>query len=100
MHDPQVAGVRRRVTAETGSGLREDEAHVAVTLADGRRFEVHVEHALGSVGNPMSDRDLERKFMGLAGDTLPTGRAEMLIEKCWSIARLDDAAQIARLAVP
>ncbi len=100
VHDPQVAGVRERVTAEADPALREDEAHVAVALADGRRLEIHVEHALGSTDNPMSDRDLERKFTSLAADTLPAGRAEMLIEKCWSIARLDDAAQIARLAVP
>ena len=100
VHDQRVAGVRERVTAEADPGLREDEAHVAVALADGRRLEIHVEHALGSADNPMSDGDLERKFLGLAGNTLPAGRAEMLIEKCWSIARLDDAAQIARLAVP
>lgn len=98
--NPQVIAVRERVTAEADTALREDEAHVAVTLTDGRRINIHVEHALGSVGNPMSDRDLERKFIGLAGDTLPAGRLEQLIEQCWKIGTLADAAHIARLAVP
>jgi len=98
--DKQVAAVRERVTAEADAGLREDEAWIAVTLTDGRRIDIHIEHALGSVDNPMSDRDLERKFIGLAGDTLPAGRAEQLLAQCWAINKLDDAAQLARLAVP
>ena len=98
--DKQVAAVRERVTAQADAGLREDEAWIAVTLTDGRRIDIHIEHALGSVDNPMSDRDLERKFIGLAGDTLPAGRAEQLLAQCWAINKLDDAAQLARLAVP
>ncbi|MBY0268888.1 MAG: MmgE/PrpD family protein [Burkholderiales bacterium] len=98
--DPLVAAVRERVVAEADAGLRDDEAHVAVTLVDGRRIDIHVEHALGSVDNPMSDRDLEHKFIDLAADTLPAGRAEQLIEQCWKIGNLADAAQLARLAAP
>ncbi len=98
--NPQVAAVRERVVAEADAGLRDDEAGLAVTLADGRRIAIHVEHALGSVDNPMSDRELERKFIDLAGDTLPAGRAEQLIERCWKISALADAAELARLAVP
>jgi len=98
--DPQVAAVRERVVAEADAGLRDDEAHVVVTLTDGRRIDIHVEHALGSVDNPMTDGDLERKFTDLAGDTLPAGRAAQLLESCWQIGKLADAAQLARFAVP
>ena len=100
VHDPLVAGLRERVTAEADAGLREDEAQVVVTLTDGRRIDIHIEHTLGSVDNPMSDHDLERKFIGLAGDTLPAGRAQQLLAQCWAIGKLDDVAQLARLAVP
>ena len=98
--NPKVAALRERVSAEADAGLRDDEAHVMVTLTDGRQIDIHVEHALGSVDNPMTDRDLEHKFMELAGDTLPAGRAGQLIESCWRIGDLTDAAQLARLAVP
>lgn len=98
--DPRVSGVREQVSAAADAALREDEAHLAVTLADGRRLELHVEHALGSADNPMSDRDLERKFRALAHDVLPADRLDELIEKCWALQRLPDAAALARLAVP
>lgn len=99
-HDPVVQQVRDRVTAETDPGLREAEAHVAITLVDGCRVELHIEHAVGSTGNPMSDRDLERKFHDLAQGVLPPSRINTLIGKCWEMAQLPDAAELARLAVP
>jgi 2-methylcitrate dehydratase PrpD len=98
VRDPAVARLRGRVTAEPDLGLREDEARVVVALQDGRCIERHVEHALGSTANPMSDRDLERKFRALAEETLPPDRIEALIGNCWAVARLDDAADLMRLA--
>jgi 2-methylcitrate dehydratase PrpD len=98
--DPEVAAVRGRVSAEADATLREDEAHVAVTLADGRCLAVHVEHALGSVENPMSDADLDRKFLALAEDVLPPAGARALLQACWQVGELRDAAELARRAVP
>jgi 2-methylcitrate dehydratase PrpD len=34
VHDPAVAGLRGRVTADVDPGLREDEAQVAITLRE------------------------------------------------------------------
>lgn len=100
VRDPGVFRLRERVSAKPEPALREDEAHVMVTLADGRRLEMHVEHALGSAENPMSDRDLDRKFDALAHDVLPAAQVEKLLETCWGVRQLPDAAEIARLAVP
>ncbi len=100
VHDPVVSQVRERVTAEADASLREDEAYVTITLRDGQIVEQHVEHALGSIDRPMSDRDLERKFLALAEDVLPRARIDALIEKCWQAAGLDDVAELARMAVP
>jgi 2-methylcitrate dehydratase PrpD len=98
--DPHVSRIREQVTAEADSGLRDDEARVAVTLADGQRMEIHIAHALGSVDNPMTDRDLERKFGDLARDTLTASRVDALAAQCWAVERLPDVAEITQLAVP
>jgi hypothetical protein len=57
-----------------------------------------VEHAAGSVQNPMSDRMLEDKFRGLADGILAPGKTDRLIGLCWNAHKLDDAADIARNA--
>lgn len=100
VHDPVVSQLRECVTAEADAGLREDEAYVAITLRDGQVLAQHVEHAIGSSDRPMSDRDLERKFLALAADVLPKTQIDALIEKCWQVASLDDVAELARMAVP
>ena len=77
-----ITALRERVSAVADAGLRDDEAHVTVILSSGDRINIHVEHALGSVDNPMSDSDLERKaavqnvftevaFFTCIGDGLP-----------------------------
>lgn len=96
--DPRVARMRERVVAREDAALREDEAHVAVTLDDGCVVAIHVEHALGSADNPMSDADLDRKFKALAHGTLDATQAERLLAACWAVEERADVAEIARLA--
>ncbi|MGQ0750375.1 MAG: MmgE/PrpD family protein, partial [Betaproteobacteria bacterium] len=98
VHDVEVSGVRDCVVAETDAGIRDDEAYVAVTLTDGRRLEAHVAHALGSVDNPMSDRQLDAKFHELAHDTLDENTRDVLLQACWAVEELPDTAQLARCA--
>jgi len=100
VHDRVIKQLRECVTAEVDAGLRDDEAHVAITLCDGRVLEQHVEHAIGSIDRPMSDRDLERKFLALAADVLPQAQIDALLGKCWQVADLDDVAELARMAAP
>jgi 2-methylcitrate dehydratase PrpD len=100
VHDPAVARLRGKVTAEADASLREDEARVKIVLVDGQSWERHVEHAAGSTGNPLSDQALDAKFRALAAEALPADRAEKLLERCRSVSDLADASEIARLAVP
>lgn len=98
--DPEVAAVRERVTATSDESTREDSVFARVTLTDGRVLEKHVEHAVGSLERPMSDRDLETKFRGQAEDVLSSSEIERLLSLLGSAATLPDAGQIARAAVP
>ncbi|HXF66146.1 MAG TPA: MmgE/PrpD family protein [Burkholderiales bacterium] len=100
VRDPAVVALRGRVSAEVERGVREDQARVVIRLKDGRRLECFVEHAIGSLGNPMSDADLEAKFRGLAQGILSPPETQRLIELCWEVGRLEDAAEIARASVP
>jgi 2-methylcitrate dehydratase PrpD len=96
--DQQVRALRERVSAVADTALGEDEARAVLTLVDGRTLELHVPHALGSLGNPMGDRDLDRKLKALAGGRLPAARLALLIDECWKVGQLDDVARLPRLA--
>ena len=98
--DPVIVALRERVHAVVDPALSEDAAHVRIRLHDGRTLERRVAHALGSVGNPMHDRDLEAKFRGLCAQIIDDPAIERLIAACWSFEANPDSGAVARLAVP
>jgi len=95
---PTIAQLRRRVAVTIDPALGKAQARVTILLKNGGRPSVLVEHAAGSVQNPMSDRMLEDKFRGLADGILAPDKASRLIGLCWDAHKLDDAADIARNA--
>lgn len=100
VRDPRVIAVRRRVRAREDSAIGRTEARVTIRTRDGRSFDRHVEHALGTLERPMSDADLEAKFRGLAQEVLAPARIDEAIRLCWEASELADAGAIARAAVP
>ena len=98
VRDPQIVALRDRVTAVVDRSLAEDQVRIAITLKDGRRLEKFVEHAIGSVKNPLSDATLEAKFLDLADGVLPKNRAQALLERCWNVEKLAGAAEVAKAA--
>jgi 2-methylcitrate dehydratase PrpD len=93
--DPALAALRARITAETRAGLAKDQAEVTITLGDGREMKTRIEHAVGSLVNPMSDADLDDKFRGLCEEALPKPKIERLLELCRGCETLADASAIA-----
>jgi 2-methylcitrate dehydratase PrpD len=95
---PAIAHLRRLVSVTIDPGLGKAQARVAIALKNGERPSVFVEHAVGSVQNPMSDRMLEVKFRGLSDGMLPAGTIDRLIGLCWDADKLGDAGDISRNA--
>ena len=62
--------------------MHEDQAHVTIRLKSGKTLEKYVEHAVGSLGRPMSDADLEAKFRGLATGILSEERDRQADPRC------------------
>jgi 2-methylcitrate dehydratase PrpD len=94
--DPAVVGLRDRVTAVADSSVKEEQARAAVILKDGRRLEKFIENAIGSVRNPMTDAMLEAKFLDLADGILPQAKARRLMDLCWKVETVANAADIAK----
>jgi 2-methylcitrate dehydratase PrpD len=93
-----VVALREKVRVQPDPAIREDEAHVTVTLDDRRTSSRHVEHAAGTAERPMTDREIETKFRGLCERYLPASRIDALIERCWNVTALENAAALVQLA--
>lgn len=95
--DPRVIAVRDKVNAVVDDSIEEAAAHVTALLKDGRKIEVVVEHAIGSLQNPLSDQQLEAKFSALAEPVLGAGKVAEITAACWALADLKDVRELTRL---
>jgi 2-methylcitrate dehydratase PrpD len=93
-----VITIRDRVTATVDPAIKEEQVRIAVHMKDGRRLDKFIEHALGSTGHPLTDKDLEAKFQGLANGVLSNDRIRALMDLCWKIESAPQASAIARAA--
>ncbi len=96
--DPVTVALRDKVLPKIDSSLRQDQARVRITLTDGKALDQFVEHAVGSVENPMTDSQLEAKFKDLVAGIIPAGKVQYLIDLCWKAETLKNAGDIARAA--
>jgi 2-methylcitrate dehydratase PrpD len=67
---PDMVALRRKVNATVDDTIEESAVDLTARLTDGRQVHVRVEHAIGSLQNPMTDAQLEEKFHGLSDPIL------------------------------
>jgi 2-methylcitrate dehydratase PrpD len=77
--DPAIAALRRKVKPVADDTLRKDEAY-AVIVAGGKRHEAHIAHASGTAENPMSDAQIEAKFIANATPVIGADRARRAVD--------------------
>ena len=100
MADPSIRRVRESTTAVGDHSITDDQAHIEVTLADGRKLTRFVEKSLGNIHRPMSDNQLEDKFRDQAASILPAAQIEKAIDLCWKIDELDSVNALVEATVP
>ena len=89
-----MVALRRKVVATVDDSIDEAAADITAVMQDGSRVHVHVEHAIGSLQNPMTDAQLEAKFHGLSDAVIGAARTKDLIQAAW---RLGDAHTVQAL---
>lgn len=101
VHDPVVAGLRRRIEVEGDAAIAQDQCEVTLTLIDGTVQSERIAHATGSPDNPVTDAQLDAKFLVLAGSVLPKARARRLLDTLWALEQVEDmAAVVAQCRLP
>ncbi|HET8699408.1 MAG TPA: hypothetical protein VFO94_18120, partial [Gammaproteobacteria bacterium] len=86
--------------AVADAAIGEDQAHIEVTLADGRKLVKFVEQSLGNVHRPLSNEQITEKFVDQAVLALPRAQVDAVVEQCWRIDELADAGDLARATIP
>lgn len=98
VRDSRVVALQDRVAVVVDPTIGEAQARAVITLKGGRRVEKFIEHAVGSVERPLSDRDLDAKVRDLCDGVLSAARTQRLIDLCRTIDRQSSARVVAEAA--
>ena len=92
-----VVALRDRIGVAVDETLPKVAARVTIELVDGTTLEKTVPANKGTPQRPMSDSDIEAKFVALAEDVIGGSRAKEVVARCWDLEQEADFAEIAQL---
>src|SRR6478752_4118214 len=97
--DPSVVSLRSKVIPVITPDIKPEQVDMTIVLKDGRKLHRYIEHAIGSVEVPMTDKQLDTKFSDLAEGIIPAATIRRIMDACWNVESLPNAADIARMSV-
>src|SRR5215475_6645434 len=95
--EPAVIALGDKVEVQDDPAVPVEAAVVTLRTTDGRTLTHEIRHALGSLGRPMSDGEIEAKVCDLAAFGGSGCAIDRLIDAAWGLERLDDAAAVVQL---
>lgn len=90
--DPAVRDIADRVAFRADSQLLPDQADGAMQLKDGKTLRAQISHCRGGPHRPMSDQEVDAKFLAQAEPVLGAASAERLRTALWETPACDDIA--------
>jgi len=93
-----MVALRRKVVATVDNSIDEASADVTAVLKDGQRVHVFVEHAIGSLQNPMQDAMLEGKFSAMSDPVIGVENTKAGMAACWNLGQTADVRSLTALA--
>ena len=95
----EVSSIRDKIEAKTDASLGDDEAILKVFLHNGKAEEEHIEHAKGSLTNPLTAEELEQKLIDQSEDAIGLESCEKVIAICWKLDEIKDITQLLDLCI-
>ncbi len=95
-----MQALRRKINAIVDDSIDEAAADLTAHLSDGTSHHIRVDHAIGSMENPMTDALLMGKFHALSDAVLGETQTQALIDECWSLAKAANLKPLLALCIP
>lgn len=93
---PAVQSLRKLIKIQTEATYRLDEAEAVISTRSGDTHTKHIDHASGTVANPLSDAALREKFMGNAVPIVGQARATRIATMAFQLSKLRDIRELVR----
>jgi 2-methylcitrate dehydratase len=99
--DPVVLDLIDKMSVKLDPTIRSwgNEGKSIIITRDGRRFEKLSRNPHGSAGDPLTDKELEAKFVEMATRYMSQRQVRKIIDTIWNLENLGNISQLTRLLV-
>jgi 2-methylcitrate dehydratase PrpD len=98
--DPVIVGLRQKVKATVRPGIHEHQVDATLTTTDGRVLKLFIENAIGSLGRPLTDAELDAKLVDLCEPVIGAAGSQALIAATRGVGAAPDLSAVIRAASP
>ncbi|HWA19576.1 MAG TPA: MmgE/PrpD family protein [Devosia sp.] len=91
-HDPKIPPYKKSGALHFSEQGRDGKTEII--LKDGRSFSKHVVTPHGFGNDPLTDRELEEKFAGMASRYMSFKQIQKIFDTIWSADKLEDMGQL------
>lgn len=97
--DPKILSLLKRFTMEedrqyTREWPKTFNCRIEVTGRSGQKWVKHMKNPKGHPANPMSDSEIEEKFLKLTQETLSSKQAQSALDLLWHLEEIKEVGQI------
>lgn len=92
-----VIELRNKVNATVDESVPKAAAFITVNFSNGTQLEKHIEHAKGSIENPLTDEELYKKFIEQTTLAIGETRAQNAYLAFSNVDKMEDVAKIRSL---
>jgi 2-methylcitrate dehydratase PrpD len=96
----EVKALRSKIHLTVDESIKEDQVRLTVKLKDGTELSHFVEHAIGSMDQPMTDEQLIEKFKDVTGKVISEEAKDLLIDLVYRFDELEDLETFFQLCSP
>lgn len=96
---PELVALRRKVDVTTDRACHEASVTISVTLDDGRCIGKHVERAIGSLERPLTNAEIDTKFLGQSVPVIGDTASDALLAQAWKLVDMTDVGELARASL-
>jgi 2-methylcitrate dehydratase PrpD len=95
-----IVALRDRVDAKASKDVHEASVDIELTFDDGSTMHKHIERAIGSAEVPLTNAQIDEKFIRQSALVIGEVDAAALLEQSWALEGLKNAGEVARVSVP
>lgn len=91
-----IKALSEKVSVTGDKGVPDYSVYVSVTFGDGTVLDTHVEHAIGSLANPLSDDYLKMKFLDQVSKPIGADKAQSAHKAFLKVVNLKDMRDLTK----